>query len=74
MPADHRLAGNGQNAPAKSWLRNGHRYQTGQYLPYSHAATIRQEWRTDAVYAMVDRLSAQLHLLNEKGRTVLGPD
>jgi hypothetical protein len=33
-----------------------------------------EEWRTDAVYAMVDRLSAQLHLLNEKGRTVLGPD
>jgi hypothetical protein len=37
-------------------------------LPLSH-----KEWRTDAVYAMVDRLGAQLTPLNEKGRAFLGP-
>ena len=37
-------------------------------LPLSHS-----EWRTDAVYAMIDRLSAQLTPMNERGRVVLGP-
>jgi hypothetical protein len=37
-------------------------------LPLSHS-----EWRTDAVYTMVDRLSAQLTPLNEKGQALLGP-
>jgi hypothetical protein len=36
-------------------------------LPLSH-----NEWRTDAVYAMVDRLNDQLSPMNERGRVLLG--
>jgi hypothetical protein len=66
-PAAVKVHGRNLGREMGTGIRLANMYFTAM-LPLSH-----NEWRTDAVGAMVDRLGDQLTPLNEKGRAVLGP-